>query len=91
VERVEILGTLLKKTPIDVSLADCAQESKCDGYTGADLSSLVRQAGQAAIKRGADHVEHQDFETAINLVRRSVSDRDMLKYEKMRHEYQSKS
>ena len=89
-ERVEILGTLLKKTPIDVSLADCARETRCDGYTGADLSSLVRQAGQAAIKRGADRVEAEDFDTAINLVRRSVSDKDMLKYEKMRHEYQSK-
>lgn len=89
-ERVEILGALLKKTPISLELAICAQESSCDGYTGADLSSLVRQAGQAAIKRRANVVEMQDFMVAMSRVRRSVSDKDMLKYEQMRRDYQSK-
>lgn len=89
-ERVEILSALLKKTPIDVALAVCAKEPSCDGYTGADLSSLVRQAGQVAIKREGDVVEMRDFERAIELVRRSVSDKDMIKYEKMRLDYQSK-
>ena len=89
-ERVEILSALLKKTPINIELAACAQEPSCDGYTGADLSSLVRQAGQVAIKREGDVVELQDFQEAISMVRRSVSDKDMIKYEKMRLDYQSK-
>lgn len=88
-ERFEILQTLLRKTPIDPELARCCTGSDCDGYTGADLSSLVRSAGQSAIKRGADVVAIQDFERAILQVRRSVSDKDMVKYEKMRSLYQS--
>ncbi|KIV99198.1 uncharacterized protein PV09_09149 [Verruconis gallopava] len=89
-ERVEILTALLKKTPINPELAGCVAASTCNGYTGADLSSLVRQAGQAAIRRNADVVEMEDFISAMTQVRRSVSDKDMLKYEKMRIEYQSK-
>jgi ribosome biogenesis ATPase len=89
-ERVEILTALLKKTPINAELAGCVVAPSCDGYTGADLSSLIRQAGQAAIKRNADVVETEDFVTAITQVRRSVSNKDMIKYEKMRLEYQSK-
>jgi ribosome biogenesis ATPase len=88
-ERVEILRTLLSKTPISTELATCASAINCDGFTGADLSSLVRQAGQAAIKRRANVVEMEDFLAAIAQVRRSVSDLDMKKYEKMRKDYQS--
>jgi ribosome biogenesis ATPase len=87
---VEILRALLKKTPISTEFASCASEPSCNGFTGADLSSLVRQAGQAAIKRKADVVELEDFIAAIAQVRRSVSDADMRRYEKMRLEYQSK-
>jgi ribosome biogenesis ATPase len=89
-ERVEILSALLSKTPILKELAQCAAVPSCDGYTGADLSSLVRQAGQAAIKRGADCVSAEDFVKAMAQVRRSVSNADMKRYEKMRVEFQSK-
>jgi ribosome biogenesis ATPase len=89
-ERVEILRALLKKTPISVELAGVAEEAGCDGYTGADLASLVRQAGIGAIMRDGDVVEMGDFVKAMGAVRRSVSDRDVVKYEKMRVDYQSK-
>ena len=59
-----------------------------DGLSGADLDSLLRRAGYAAIRRGAtEGVEPQDFELAKDQVRRSVSDADMKRYEKLRRQW----
>ncbi|KAL9092306.1 MAG: hypothetical protein Q9165_004480 [Trypethelium subeluteriae] len=84
-ERVEILKTLLKKRPIDEGLAKVAAD--CDGYSGADLESLLRKAGQVALERselgGAPVKIHEnDFRKAIEAVRPSVAEIKM--YEKLK-------
>ncbi|KAK5201088.1 Ribosome biogenesis ATPase rix7 [Cryomyces antarcticus] len=79
-ERVEILRALIRGKPIDKNLAEIAR--RCDGYSGADLESLLRKAGQNALKRKATKVEEVDFEHAVTTVRKSVG--DMRKYENMK-------
>lgn len=54
-ERLEILKTLIRanNTPVDVAvdLKTVAEDERCRNFSGADLSSLVREAGVLALKR----------------------------------------
>lgn len=51
-ERLDILQTLAKKTPLgpDVKLDMVASDERCDNFSGADLASLVREAGMSALR-----------------------------------------
>jgi len=86
-ERVEILKALIKKTPIDVRLAEVASNAGCTNFTGADLGSLLRKSGQEALRRGADIVEENDFMVALRKMKASVG--DMTRYEKMKEKFSS--
>ena len=55
---------------------------KLDGFTGADLQSVVREAGLVCVERGGDKLSVSDFDTALGLVKRSVSDKDLEYYTK---------
>lgn len=52
-ERVEILRTCTKETPIDPeswsSISEIVQSAACDGFSGADIDALVREAVTAAM------------------------------------------
>lgn len=77
----------------------------CDGCTGADLEALLRRAGYCAIGRGAAAalgrgeteeapevgITLRDLEQAKEEIRRSVSDKDLLRYEKLRMEWEGKT
>ncbi|PWY81807.1 putative AAA family ATPase/60S ribosome export protein Rix7 [Aspergillus heteromorphus CBS 117.55] len=83
-ERVEILQTLVRNLPIefDEDLRRLAEE--CEGFSGADLGSLLRRAGYSAIKR-RDSIKFQDFLAAKSFIRPSVT--DLKKYEKLRRDW----
>lgn len=83
-ERVEILQTLVRNIPIEFNddLRRVAEE--CEGYSGADLGSLLRRAGYMAIKR-RDTIKLEDFVAAKSFIRPSVT--DMKKYEKLRRDW----
>ena len=53
-ERFEILKTHLKRTPVSQSSWSGIQEivtgEKCDGYSGADVAALVREAATIALR-----------------------------------------
>ncbi|KAF9147731.1 hypothetical protein BG015_010583 [Linnemannia schmuckeri] len=51
-ERLDILQTLAKKTPLgpDVKLEMVASDERCENFSGADLASLVREAGMSALR-----------------------------------------
>ncbi|KAF9358415.1 hypothetical protein BGX26_001817 [Mortierella sp. AD094] len=51
-ERLDILQTLSKKTPLgpDVNLETVASDERCENFSGADLASLVREAGMSALR-----------------------------------------
>lgn len=85
-ERVEILETLIRNLKLINSngIADVARS--CDGYSGADLESLLRRAGYAAIKRN-DDIKIEDFIKAKEKVRPSVGDRR--KYDRLRLQWGS--
>ncbi|KAJ5281890.1 hypothetical protein N7478_007262 [Penicillium angulare] len=83
-ERVDILQTLIRNLPIDFSddLRRLAEE--CEGFSGADLGSLLRRAGYLAIKR-RDAMRVEDFMAAKSFIRPSVT--DLKKYEKLRRDW----
>ncbi|KAI9811433.1 MAG: hypothetical protein M1827_005416 [Pycnora praestabilis] len=79
-ERAEILQTLTRKLPgMQSGLFKVAE--RCEGFSGADLESLLRQAGISAIGRGS-LIEIEDFERALGKIRPSVG--DMRKYERLK-------
>ncbi|KAJ3379635.1 hypothetical protein HDU84_006510 [Entophlyctis sp. JEL0112] len=51
-ERFQILKTITRKTPLhpSVDLSVVARDQRCDGFSGADLAALVREAGVAALR-----------------------------------------
>ena len=83
-ERVEILQTLSRNLSIPYSdeIADIARG--CEGFSGADLESLLRRAGYAAIKRN-DIIKLEDFIIARQIVRPSVGDRR--KYDRLKAQW----
>ncbi|RAH45499.1 putative AAA family ATPase/60S ribosome export protein Rix7 [Aspergillus brunneoviolaceus CBS 621.78] len=83
-ERADILQTLVRKLPIefDDNLRRLAEE--CEGFSGADLGSLLRRAGYSAIKR-RDTIKFEDFVAAKAFIRPSVT--DLKKYERLRRDW----
>ena len=80
-ERVEILQTLARNLGIAFTDAIAHVARACEGFSGADLESLLRRAGYAAIKRD-DVIMFEDFEKAKESVRPSVGDRR--KYDRLK-------
>ncbi|KAL8748584.1 MAG: hypothetical protein Q9184_007201 [Pyrenodesmia sp. 2 TL-2023] len=83
-ERVEIFRTLSRHLLIDDADSVAAIARSCQGFSGADLGKLVRQAGYSAIKRN-DKIKAEDFVAAKTKVRPSVSDRR--KYDRLREQW----
>ena len=91
-DRIEILEKHLNKVPIDksVNIKEIALNPKCDRYSGADISSLVKEAQANCVRRyhkdlNKDNlkVNQSDFDLALNKIVPSVSKKDMLSYEKV--------
>lgn len=89
-DRLSILTTLCRKTPLaaGVCLQTIAANECCEGYSGADLQSLVREATLNALnvtERGAKvTVGEHDFQAALKKVLPSVSKKDERIYNKLR-------
>ena len=79
-ERIEILETLIRDLKIEWSDDMVSVAKACEGFSGADLGILLRQAGRAAIKRDAQ-IQLEDFEKARKEVKPSVRNRNT--YEKL--------
>jgi transitional endoplasmic reticulum ATPase len=82
--RLSILRVHTRKMPLlDVDLESIA--ARTDGYVGADLENLCREAAMVALRlnRNADVVEGKHFEAALKNIKPSLS-KDILKeYENM--------
>ncbi|XP_069811797.1 nuclear valosin-containing protein-like [Dendropsophus ebraccatus] len=99
-DRLAILRTVTKngsRPPLgpDVDLEAIAHDEKCDCFTGADLSALVREASISALRsevlqanptvtRGDILVYKRHFDTAFKKVKPSVSKTDQMMYERLR-------
>jgi transitional endoplasmic reticulum ATPase len=73
--REDILKVISKKMPLEesVSLQDISK--KTNGYSGADLESLCREAALSAMNRSIEKilVQSKDFETALINIKPSVN------------------
>lgn len=79
-ERSEIIRTVTRNVPLCDDTARKAVEmlvrERCDGFSGADLSALVREAGVIALRRvlGTFHTDVADEGTDINMINIIVDD-----------------
>ncbi|XP_070590444.1 nuclear valosin-containing protein-like [Erythrolamprus reginae] len=102
-DRLAILKTITKDgtvppLDIDVHLEEIAYNPCCDGFTGADLSALVREASVCALKQqmimfspanknsfaGEIRVGKKHFEEAFKKVKSSITPKDQIMYEELR-------
>uniref|UniRef100_A0A8C5Q338 Nuclear VCP like n=1 Tax=Leptobrachium leishanense TaxID=445787 RepID=A0A8C5Q338_9ANUR len=99
-DRFAILQTITRlgtRPPLesDVSLEAIASDVRCDCFTGADLSALIREASLSALRRGilqqnpetgpeGIKVAQKHFEEAFGKVKPSVSKKDQQMYEALR-------
>ena len=71
--RYEILKVHTKKVPLarDVNLKELAKLT--EGYSGADIENLVREAGMNALRENASKVKKSHFENALIELKKSRS------------------
>lgn len=89
-ERVDILKALIAQRGgvINPALADVARRDECQDFSGADLESLLRKAGQCALKRGGTTVDEADMLIAAKAINPSVGSLD--RYEELRRRFETK-
>ncbi|XP_063235785.1 nuclear valosin-containing protein-like [Bacillus rossius redtenbacheri] len=97
-DKVDVLRTLTKngtkpELSQDVSLEEISSWESCEGYSGADLAALVKEAAVVAIQEvlGAPAekvvVCRNHFLQAVKSIRPSVTKKDRLYYEKLQKLY----
>ncbi|XP_043251788.1 nuclear valosin-containing protein-like [Colletes gigas] len=101
-DRVDILRALTKnatkpKLAADVNLEQIGYNNKCDGYTGADLAALIREAGIEALRElldihytGQPEISMRHIVSAFDKIRPSVQEKDIKHYEKLKKLYSIK-
>lgn len=84
--RYAILKIYTRKMPLvpEVNLRELA--ARTEGYSGADLESLCREAALNSLRKSieADYVTREDFEEALKIVKPSISPQMVREYEKVR-------
>jgi transitional endoplasmic reticulum ATPase len=87
--RLQILKIHTKKMPLskDVKIEELAKRT--DGFTGADIEGLVREAALLALRESMDakEVKLKHFEEALKKVRPSVSKSSIEVYKKIEENY----
>ncbi|XP_018335493.1 uncharacterized AAA domain-containing protein C16E9.10c isoform X2 [Agrilus planipennis] len=99
-DRVDILRTITKngtkpQMSPDVDLEIIGKSEPCEGYTGADLAALVREASVEALKEFMVHNDPQrplvvstdHFTRAVAKIRPSISEKDQKHYERLKKVY----
>ncbi|KAF5306432.1 hypothetical protein FQR65_LT07344 [Abscondita terminalis] len=102
-DRVDILKTITKngtkpQLAPDVDLELIGKSEQCDGYTGADLAALVREAGVQALREYMVQpdtkqiiVTTEHFKKAVAKIRPSITEKDQKHYEKLKKIYSAPS
>lgn len=87
--RLKILEVHLKRTPLtkDVKINELVKLT--DGFVGADIEGLVREAALSALRRDMNikEVSREDFEEAFRRVKPSVSKESAQRYKKIEDYY----
>jgi ribosome biogenesis ATPase len=94
-ERADILRTLGRNLRVSDEIEWSAIAERCDRFSGADLSSLIRESGLCALKEalGSQSPEHvsresllvqsRHFEQALGRIKASVTPADLKSYERV--------
>jgi transitional endoplasmic reticulum ATPase len=84
--RYSILKIYTRRMPLahDVNLRELA--ARTEGYSGADLESLCREAALNSLRKNieAEYVTREDFEEALKIVKPSISPQMVREYERVR-------
>ncbi|HIJ13581.1 TPA: CDC48 family AAA ATPase [Candidatus Woesearchaeota archaeon] len=87
--RKKIFEVHTKNTPLaeDVRIDELVKQT--EGFVGADIEGLVREAAMSALRRDitSKNVSRKDFEEAFNRVKPSVSPETAKRYKKMEEYY----
>lgn len=98
-ERADILRTQSVKTPFsgDVDFGQIAADTRCDGFSGADLSALIREAAVFALRDNLSlldstqplplQVNPGHIHAALDKIQPSVSAAQRKRYEVLRSRY----
>jgi len=91
--RKKILEIHTENTPLakDVKMTDLVK--KTEGFVGADIESLVKEAGMLALRKDikAKEVTKADFEEALMKVKPSVSENTAKRYKKIEEHHLKKN
>jgi len=87
--RVQILKVHTKKMPLakNISLSELAK--KTDGYTGADIEAVIREAGMLALRENIEskQVMKKHFDEALKKIRPSVTKNAIEVYKKIEENF----
>lgn len=84
-DRESILKTLIRKCPMGdtVQIEELSKDEYTNGFTGADLSSLVKEASIMAIKNQEKKLEQNHFLKALEKIYPSISSSEIESYNKI--------
>ncbi len=84
-DRVAILASLCNKVQMDkaIDLTAVAGSARLEGCSGADLESLVKEAGLHAILNGRTAIGQADLDQALGKLRPSLSAEERKRYEQL--------
>jgi len=82
-ERVAVLEAAARRVTLapETDLAAVARDARCDGFSGADLAAVVRDAGIRALDAGAAALGQAHFLAALDGIAPSVSVADAAAYD----------
>ncbi len=88
-EQIIEVHTLGKKMPLDKDVDLKKISGELEGYTGADIESLVREAAIFALRedKNAKIVKKKHFDKAMEKVSASVSKNDIERYKQIEQQY----
>ena len=70
-ERIEIMRTVVRKVPLagkeGMEGVEILVRDRCEGYSGADLAALVREAGVLALKRTWGALDRMDEQPNVGM------------------------
>ncbi len=89
-EREKILMTLIKNAVIASDININYIVEKTEGYSGADLKSLIREAGLIAINRGSEKIEINDINEALQHIKPSITPSLLKFYEEISKSIESR-